>query len=530
MRKWRHGGQKAFKFDFCLSDVTVQLNAASSVAVAVDNLLITWQRGHRTCAPLRAPYSCRAITCVGRAAPLTARAPLFSIVRRTESKRARVVEKLDQATGELSRTAQLIAAEFNLPCTLFRSGGEEGGKWDAKLSHIQLADADAEDAGASLLCSVPLDLSAHAASMQVPVYRSRVELELADAMGFLRFTLCSRMLTGHAAEEGASHAGSDASELAADLTGLEREEAAPATPERSARGACSVPVDGVEARWQQVYELERSKADALTIEGLHRDVSALIQDKRTLSEELLRLRHTVSTIPLSRRELAERVADLEAQLAAMRRKSAKSEEETAAAFNSVAKTLEAEAVTLRQQRDEAREKLALAERKLHASQGILRRGSTILSVRAPPGLSTPIDKTAARVCSPDPSTCTCTLAQMAAENVLAGGASGAEAPAGASGSRTPGGASKGGGSTRRGQLTRSLTASAATLSLSGGDGEGGKQKAPTSSKAARQRLVGGLRRAMSFERSTPTPTPANKEVQQAPAARDAAASPVASAR
>ena len=54
----------------------------------------------------------------------------------------------------------------------------------------------------------------------------------------------------------------------------------------------------------QVYQLERSRADALTIEGLQRDVHALIRDKQQLSEENLKLRSTIAAIPLGRRALA----------------------------------------------------------------------------------------------------------------------------------------------------------------------------------------------------------------------------------
>ena len=62
--------------------------------------------------------------------------------------------------------------------------------------------------------------------------------------------------------------------------------------------------------------MERATADALTIEGLQTDLAALIADKRTLSEELLKLRITVSGMPLGKRALAERIAELEAQVRA----------------------------------------------------------------------------------------------------------------------------------------------------------------------------------------------------------------------
>ena len=68
-----------------------------------------------------------------------------------------------------------------------------------------------------------------------------------------------------------------------------------------------------------MYELERSRADALTIEGLHRDLAALIHDKRQLSEENLRLRSTVAGMPTGKKALAERVAELEGELARARR-------------------------------------------------------------------------------------------------------------------------------------------------------------------------------------------------------------------
>lgn len=95
-----------------------------------------------------------------------------------------------------------------------------------------------------------------------------------------------------------------------------------------------------------MYELERSRADALTIEGLHRDIGALIQDKRQLSEENLRLRSTVAALPANKRSLAERIAGLEAQLARAKRDGVTDEERQATAFNAILRALEGEVAEL----------------------------------------------------------------------------------------------------------------------------------------------------------------------------------------
>ena len=132
----------------------------------------------------------------------------------------------------------------------------------------------------------------------------------------------------------------------------------------------------MEARWQQVYELERSKADALTIEGLQNDLNALIQDKQGLSEELLKLRATLAGIPQPKRDLAERVAELEQQVVRMEKERVRAEEQTASAFNSVIKGLEDEVQSVTKQRDEAQRKLVVLERKF------TRRQSTLVSLKA----------------------------------------------------------------------------------------------------------------------------------------------------
>ena len=90
----------------------------------------------------------------------------------------------------------------------------------------------------------------------------------------------------------------------------------------------------------------------------------MIADKRTLSEECLRLRHTVSAYALPRREQAEQIAALRAELAACRKEALRNEEAQAAAFNSVVRTLEEELGVVRKERDEMAERLQLLERKL----------------------------------------------------------------------------------------------------------------------------------------------------------------------
>jgi hypothetical protein len=107
-----HGkGARPFKFKFELSDVRVHLNSSSSVAVAVDNVSLTWERGPRS----------------------------------VSSKKGRVVEKLNSVTGELSRTAPLLGSDLVLPATLFRTGSDEAGRWGSKTSEFKLFDADAEE-------------------------------------------------------------------------------------------------------------------------------------------------------------------------------------------------------------------------------------------------------------------------------------------------------------------------------------------------------------------------------------------------
>ena len=343
-RRLRHGG-KPVKYDFVISEIQVALSSSNSVAVAVDNLQIKWQRGHRTTLPHA----------------------------------ARVVEKLDQATGELSRTAQLVAVELSLPCTLYRKGDGDDIRWDSKLSHIQLVDADAdnEDAESGLLCSVPLELSAYAGSPADGGHRARTEVPLPGCLGSLNFCICSKLV---GASDGLSNAGSDIADVA-DVVVYEeplaaaRPAAADTTPSiyaalpvgpagASATPRAAPPRDGVEARWQEMYALERSKADALAIQGLQQNIAALIADKRTLSEEVLRLRTSVSSMPLGKKSLAERIAELEAQMVAQRREAVANEERQASAFNSVIHTFEAEVTQLTKERDGALERLAIVEKKL----------------------------------------------------------------------------------------------------------------------------------------------------------------------
>ncbi|KAL3914721.1 MAG: hypothetical protein SGPRY_007525, partial [Prymnesium sp.] len=68
-------------------------------------------------------------------------------------------------------------------------------------------------------------------------------------------------------------------------------------------------------RPQAICEFERARADQQTIEGLHRDIEGLIQDKMRVSEENLRLAAIVAAMPEDRRVLAERISALEAECA-----------------------------------------------------------------------------------------------------------------------------------------------------------------------------------------------------------------------
>ena len=270
-----HTGRKAFKFEYSLSDVHIHLNSTSTVAVSVDNVSLVWQRGHRSVA----------------------------------TKVAHVVEKLDQQTGALTRTASVTPVnDLVLPCTLFRRGADEDGKWDAKASELIVHDAD-EEAEEAVLCIVPFELSEHAVSPSLTATRTRLELPLGGGLGSISFTVCGRMLSG-AADDACSNAGSEVSDVreVLDASHWAHEDGAsqgaacsghPSPAEGASSHAHRLPLRmdaevSVEARWQEVYELERSKADALTIEGLQRDLNALIRDKQRLSEENLKLRSTLN--------------------------------------------------------------------------------------------------------------------------------------------------------------------------------------------------------------------------------------------
>ena len=180
MRRVRlHAGGKRHQFEMTVCDVVIKLSSQSSAAVAVDNVAFSWVRGQR----------------------------------KTATKRARVVERLDQTSGELSRTAA-VAAELSLPCTLFRRGGGDDGRWEPKLSYLQVGDADAEEADEALLCAVPLELSAYAASMHAPTRRTHVTLQLSEGMGSLSLTVGSRLLSGGSGgDDGMSNAGSEVSNV-----------------------------------------------------------------------------------------------------------------------------------------------------------------------------------------------------------------------------------------------------------------------------------------------------------------------------
>lgn len=320
-----HGkGARPFKFKFELSDVRVHLNSSSSVAVAVDNVSLTWERGPRS----------------------------------VSSKKGRVVEKLNSVTGELSRTAPLLGSDLILPATLFRTGGDEGGRWGSKTSEFKLFDADAEGEEA-LLCMVTFELSTHAASASQPVLRTRLEVPLTSGLGSMSFALCSRMLSssGGSTDDGCSNAGSDGVSNASEQ--VNHRDLDDAIAEAADAPAFAPPsehqqvANSMEARWQEVYELERSKQDALTIEKLNRDLGDLIVDKQRLSEENLRLKSILRSSDAPKKELLERVAELEAEVTKLKREAAVNEEQLATSYQSVIRQLEVELDKVTSQRDDA---------------------------------------------------------------------------------------------------------------------------------------------------------------------------------
>ncbi len=225
---------KPIKFEFTLSDISVQLSADNSVSVSVDNIQLMWVRGGRS--------AC--------------------------TKRARVVERLDQATGALSRNAHLMV-ELSLPCTLFRHGGaDDVVRWDPKPSELLLTDADADPDADPILCKLPVDLSAFATSSGLT---RRLELPLPFDYGHLTCSLHTRQLSGQRGADTCSNAGSEASDItelgdaAPRLEALARRggksadsstdsvggaPSASGAPAPSASGG--LVVDSAEARWQQV--------------------------------------------------------------------------------------------------------------------------------------------------------------------------------------------------------------------------------------------------------------------------------------
>ena len=320
-----HGkGARPFKFKFELSDVRVHLNSSSSVAVAVDNVSLTWERGPRS----------------------------------VSSKKGRVVEKLNSVTGELSRTAPLLGSDLILPATLFRTGGDEGGRGGSKTSEFKLFDADAEGEEARL-CMVTFELSTHAASASQPVLRTRLEVPLTSGLGSMSFALCSRMLSssGGSTDDGCSNAGSDGVSNASEQ--VNHRDLDDAIAEAADAPAFAPPsehqqvANSMEARWQEVYELERSKQDALTIEKLNRDLGDLIVDKQRLSEENLRLKSILRSSDAPKKELLERVAELEAEVTKLKREAAVNEEQLATSYQSVIRQLEVELEKVTSQRDDA---------------------------------------------------------------------------------------------------------------------------------------------------------------------------------
>ena len=341
----------AHKFEFTVSDITIELASDNAASVSIDNLQLTWIRGKRS-------------VC---------------------SNRTRVVERLDHATGQLSRTAHIMM-ELKLPCTLFADREARVGAaptWDAKPSELLLTDSDADADADPTLCTAALDLADYA-SHTAPQLRSRVELELGDGCGRMVCSVHARRLGGADAADGGSElaessvGGSEVASLAelgdalpaassalprpgANGCGGGSSSAAAGRLELGGGGGGGAAVEA-EARWQEVYELERSMADARTIEGLHRDLGALIQDKQRLSEENLRLRATVAAMPSGKRAVAERIAGLEAELAGARKEAVAAEERLTTAFNGAMRELEGEIARLKAQRDEALGRLASHEK------------------------------------------------------------------------------------------------------------------------------------------------------------------------
>ncbi|KAL1523884.1 hypothetical protein AB1Y20_018803 [Prymnesium parvum] len=354
----RHHGDPV-KFEFSLSELTVHLNSQHDSAVCVDNLVITWRRGQRT----------------------------------STSKPIPVVETLDQASGNLSRTA-LLLQDLTLPVTLFRMHHGERSVFEPKPSELEVAEATAEEeeyegaaAAGAFYSSVVLDLAAYA-SAELHVLRTRVALNLPGGAGSLGMVVSARQLVAARADDD----GTACSVCSGDTEHTEHsladhphlESAASLSAHGSARAehagaggcaACNGCAHGaassrgnnaqyeVEQRWQAICEFERARADKQTIESLHKDIEALIQDKKRVSEENLRLSAIVAAMPADRRALGEKLAALEAELARTKKEASAMEVQQAEAFNSVVRSLEQELESVTRQRDAAITQLEKASRR-----------------------------------------------------------------------------------------------------------------------------------------------------------------------
>ena len=300
------------------------------------------------------------------------------------SQHATVVEVLDHSSGALSRTARLLP-DLSLPCTLFSARG--GGKPELKHSELEL-----QDGSGSTICSVPLELSQHAATGaagsaagaagaagassdgghgggQLSGPAKALVLAMPNGLGTLRFTLTVRRLVG-ADDGGSSPASSHCSDASSHQDRGLRACPAPscggAGPSASFSGEHAT--EAVEQRWRQVQLMEQAREDAATIKALQADLEALIRDNKRFKEELLthKKRTVLDGVASSRRDLVEQLASVQTELAcaklAAKKEAAAVEERQADAFNEVIRQLADELQQVTQQRDEAWARLATLDK------------------------------------------------------------------------------------------------------------------------------------------------------------------------
>ena len=300
------------------------------------------------------------------------------------SQHATVVEVLDHSSGALSRTARLLP-DLSLPCTLFSARG--GGKPELKHSELEL-----QDGSGSTICSVPLELSQHAATGaagsaagaagaagassdgghgggQLSGPAKALVLAMPNGLGMLRFTLTVRRLVG-ADDGGSSPASSHCSDASSHQDRGLRACPAPscggAGPSASFSGEHAT--EAVEQRWRQVQLMEQAREDAATIKALQADLEALIRDNKRFKEELLthKKRTVLDGVASSRRDLVEQLASVQTELAcaklAAKKEAAAVEERQADAFNEVIRQLADDLQQVTQQRDEAWARLATLDK------------------------------------------------------------------------------------------------------------------------------------------------------------------------